>query len=254
MEQDTTIQVYDSQSAKYAHAFRVLLEHTDQKVVAGQWLTRFVEDLPRRRVFLDAGAGDGSLTVALARLFSRAIALEPNLRMREQLATRCEALEISDAKIPEASLTVEADFVLCSHVFYHIPQGAWEATLERLVSWLAVDGAAVVVLQNPRADGMRMMKDFFGVSYDLSPLTRGHRGPQCGRAYEITLETVPSEFVAPDFESAYEVAEFFLNDYPFGSQVPRRRDLEDYVRTHFRDARGYRISCDQDFLQVRRRS
>ena len=45
----------------------------------------------------------------------------------------------------------------------------------------------------------------------------------------------------------------FLSDYPDWGRTVTRRRVEEYVRSHFTDPRGYRLSCDQDALSLLRR-
>jgi hypothetical protein len=78
MSMSQRINVYDSQSKEYHHAFQVFLDHTDQKLKAQQWLNRLVQTLPLRRVFIDAGAGNGKVTAWFTDAFNQTIALEPN--------------------------------------------------------------------------------------------------------------------------------------------------------------------------------
>jgi hypothetical protein len=66
--------------------------------------------------------------------------------LQAELARRCPQAEIVEATIGDARIASPADFVLCSHVLYHIPQNDWTDTLERLTSWLGAHGAAVVLL------------------------------------------------------------------------------------------------------------
>jgi hypothetical protein len=46
---------------------------------------------------------------------------------------------------------------------------------------------------------------------------------------------------------------FFLSDYPDWGRTVTRRTVEEYVRSHFTNPRGYRLSCDQDALSLLRR-
>ena len=78
MTQSEPIRVFDSQGEDYKHAFQVFLAHTDQKRNAKRWLQKLVDDLPVRKVFIDAGAGNGELTRIFAGAFDRTIAIEPN--------------------------------------------------------------------------------------------------------------------------------------------------------------------------------
>ena len=69
MTQPEPIRVFDSQGEDYKRAFQVFLDHTDQKRNAKRLLQRLVDDLPERKVFIDAGAGNGEVTRAFAGAF-----------------------------------------------------------------------------------------------------------------------------------------------------------------------------------------
>src|SRR5262249_25059430 len=154
---------------EYAHTFGTFLTHTDQKTKAIGWLTNFVNGLRSHGLFVDAGAGDGSMTAGLAELFDRTIAIEPNSALRSELARRCPEAEIVEARIGEARIASAADFVLCSHVLYYIPQNDWNDTLERLTSWLGAHGVAVVLFANSNADVIALAREFYGKKIDLAP-------------------------------------------------------------------------------------
>lgn len=133
-EIDEPLDAYASDQPEYASAFETFLARTDQKTKAMGWLTDFVGRLRTRRLFVDAGAGEGSTTAVLGKFFERTIAIEPNSALRAELVRRYPEAEIVEAPIAEARIASPADFVLCSHVFYHIPQTHWTDTLERLTS------------------------------------------------------------------------------------------------------------------------
>lgn len=263
MLQTETIAVFDSQGDAYRAAFRTFLEHTDQKEQGRRWLSRLVESLPARRVFIDAGAGNGKVTAWFADRFQRTIAIEPNPHLRRELVETCPNAEALSAGILAARPAAAADFVLCSHVFYYIGCEVWLETLGVLASWLAPQGALVVALQNHDSDCMRMIGHFYGRRFDLSQLAAAFRDAH-GAAYRVELETTPASIRTPDFDTAETIAEFMLNLLPLkGSDAgdprqgllsaPARADAAAYIRQHFDDrAGGYRFSCDQDFLVVRR--
>jgi len=141
-DMDELLEPYAHDQLEYARAFETFLTHTDQKTKTIGWLTDLVNGLRSHGLFVDAGAGDGSMTAALGGLFDRTIAIEPNSALRAELARRCPEAEIVEAPIGEARITSPADFVLCSHVLYYIPQNDWTDTLERLTSWLGAYGTA----------------------------------------------------------------------------------------------------------------
>jgi hypothetical protein len=184
----------------------------------------------------------------LAKLFDRTIAIEPNSALRAELARRCPEAEIVEAPIGEARIASPADFVLCSHVLYYIPQNDWTDTLERLTSWLGAYGAAVVLLGNSNADVIALVREFFGRNIDLAPAVQEFKARHDD--FEILTHTLNCEVVVDDLESACILTRFFLSDYPDWGRTVTRRRVEEYVRSHFTDPRGYRLSCDQDALSL----
>jgi len=236
---------------EYASAFEIFLTHTDQKTKAVGWLTDFVNRLRSHGLFVDAGAGDGSMTVALAKLFERTLAIEPNSALRAELARRCPEAEIIGAPLGDAKIASAADFVLCSHVLYYIPQHDWTDTLERLTSWLGAHGVAVVLFANSNANVIALAREFYGKKIDLAPAVQEFKARH--NDFEIVKHTLNCEVVVDDLESACTLTRFFLSDYPDWGKTVTRRRVEDYVRSHFTDPRGYRLSCDQDAFSLLRR-
>jgi SAM-dependent methyltransferase len=245
------IQVYDSQGKAYHDAFAVFLQHTDQKLKAREWLDRLVQSLPRRRVFIDPGAGNGQVTAWFIEAFERTLAIEPNESLRNELRKQCPAIETLGGTILGANPAEPGDLILCSHVFYYIEEAEWLPHLERLASWLSPEGVLVVVLQNPQTDCMKMVEHFHGRRFDLSALAGQFESQQAGK-FLVTMDTVASEIVTEDLKSAYTIAEFMLNLLPM-REPPQRRALESYVGRFLVPTMDvYAYSCHQDFLQIRR--
>jgi SAM-dependent methyltransferase len=246
------IRVYNSQSVAYHQAFQVFLDHTDQKVNARRWLDDLVRALPARHTFVDAGAGNGQVTAWFLNQFERTIAIEPSPSLNVELRQNCPGAEVLPETILDAEPSVRADLVLCSHVLYYVPQSDWQACVARMASWLAPIGALVIVLQNHETDCMRMLEAFHGRRFDLTALgqefDRDH-----GRDYQVERQLVPAHVTAPDLARALIIAEFMLNLLPMPNPPPRSA-LEEYVRKHFEaPGGGFRFSCHQDFLIIRRR-
>ena len=244
------IRVYDSRSNDYHRAFQVFLDHTDQKARAREWLVRQVAGLPARKRLIDAGAGNGKVTAWLTDQFDATLAIEPNLSLASALREACPKAEVRTEPILEVQTPAHGDLVLCSHVFYYLDRNTWTPHLERLVSWLSPQGMLAVVLQNHQTDCMRMLDHFFGKRFDLSALAQDFSKRQ-GGPYQVKVETVPASIATQDFEAAYVVAEFMLNLLPI-QQAPAKQALERYVRENFAKNGGYRFSCDQDFLVIRK--
>jgi len=250
--QPEPIRVFDSQGEDYKRAFQVFLDHTDQKRNAKRLLQRLVDDLPERKVFIDAGAGNGEVTRAFAGAFDRTIAIEPNMHLLTQLQRAVPQADAIGTSILATSPKALGDFVLCSHTLYYIPAEEWLAHLERLVSWMSPTGTTVVVLQNRSTDCMTMLEHFFGHRFDLCGLADAFRARH-GDRYDVTTTLDPAHVETSESAAAYTVAEFMLNLLPI-SKPPARHDLEAYVATKFAASDGtHRLSVHQDFLQIRAR-
>jgi SAM-dependent methyltransferase len=246
------VRAYDSQSEVYHDAFAVFLRHTDQKVTARRWLDGLVHSLPRRRVFVDAGAGNGQVTAWFTDRFERTIAIEPSPSLSADMRQTCPTAEVLAVPILDATPAAAADLVLCSHVLYYIPREQWGTHVVRMASWLAPEGALAVALQNHETDCMRMHEVFHGWRFDLAAFGREFESEH-GRQYQVQRHVVEAHVTAPDLPTAYTIAEFMLNLLPMPNPPPRH-ELEAYVREHFAaPAGGFRFSCHQDFLVIRQR-
>jgi Methyltransferase domain len=250
--QPELVRVFDSQGEDYKRAFQVFLDHTDQKRNAKRVLQGIVDGLPARRVFIDAGAGNGEVTRAFAGAFDRTIAIEPNAYLLTQLQRAIPQADAIGTSILTANPEALGDFVLCSHTLYYIPAKEWLAHLERLVSWMSPTGVTVVVLQNRGTACMAMLEHFFGHRFDLGGLVDAFRSTH-GDRYDVNTTLDPAHVETSERAAAYTVAEFMLNLLPI-SRPPARRDLEAYVSKYFATSDGtYRLSVHQDFLQIRAR-
>ncbi|RSN07435.1 hypothetical protein DMB42_22525 [Nonomuraea sp. WAC 01424] len=242
------VHIIDPMSAAYDAAFTTFLAHTDQKIRAREELARVVGRLPRHRALIDAGAWTGETTAWLAPMFDRTIAIEPNEHMRTELARRCPEATVLGEDIAVAEPDVPADLVLCAHVLYYLPQPSWLPQLQRLASWTAEGGFTVVVLQNPDSDCMRLLRRFTGHRYDLDALGRAFAAT-AGAEWDVGISTDPAFITMPDLDTALTIAQFMLNVTPL-AHAPVMDEVAAYLDEHFRTPEGYRLSCDQDFLEL----
>ena len=253
MIDEDRVRIFDSQSEAYKQAFQIFLNHTDQKRNAKRWLQRVVDRLPARKVFIDAGAGNGEVARTLAHAFERTIAIEPNVYLLKQLQEAVPDAERIDQPIMAARPSALGDLVLCSHTLYYIPSEDWIAHFERLVSWMSPTGVTIVVLQHRESGCMDMVHHFLGHRFELRRTADLFRSTH-GDRYEVTTTLDPAAVVTPDLSETYAVAEFMLNLLAI-QNAPTRRDVEAYIETHFASRpHGYRIAVDQDFLQIRPRA
>ncbi len=242
---------FDSDSEAYRDSFETFLRNTDQKVKAREWLDRLVDGLPRREVFIDAGAGEGATTAWIARRFQHTLAIEPNESLRQRLAVSCPRARVLPQTILETRPEARGDFVLCSHVFPYLDDRDWDENLAHLTSWLAPGGVLVLIMPCPTSDCRRMFHRFFGRRVGLGDLMRRFQH-SAGSEFSARIDTVPCYINAANLETAYKVAEFIVSTRPDDCEL-KRVELESYVESEFRlPDGGYRFSCTQDFLVIGR--
>ena len=253
MTDQERVRVFDSQGEAYKQAFQIFLDHTDQKQNAKRWLQQVVDRLPARKVFIDAGAGNGEVTRTFADAFERTIAIEPNAYLLKQLQQAVPCAETIGQPIMAAQPAAQGDLVLCSHTFYYLPAEDWLAHLEHLVSWMSPTGVTIVVLQHRESGCMNMLHHFFGHRFELRRTADTFRMKHRDR-FEVVTTLDPAHVVTPDMAKTYAVAEFMLNLLDF-EDAPRRREVEAYLEANFASPEGgYQIPVHQDFLQIRARA
>jgi hypothetical protein len=251
---DEFINILDSKSNEFIRAYEIFHSCSDEKEQSCRWVQKQAKQLPLRRIFIDAGAGDGERTGTVNDLFEQTIAIEPNSFFRSKLKKKYPDIQILPDMITDAptSLASSADMVQCIHVFYHINPDEWMLNVEKMMSWLSDSGVLLLGLAHHESESAKLCEHFYNVQFNLEKLgesvLRKH-----GDRYEVITERVPGMFRTYDYNSVYRVIEWFLNDF-HGKNVPYKRDVEEYIRKHIPDKdSGFCFSCDQSFLQIRQR-
>ncbi|QDU73116.1 Methyltransferase domain protein [Bremerella volcania] len=258
-ELSETISVFSSGSAAYEEAFLAFLHHTDQKIQAKSKIAEVIDRLApvpeasKNGKFVDVGAATGDVTSWFMSRFDETICVEPNTHFESSLQQHCPGAEILQKTILEndPARLAGANFILCSHVLYYIEPDKRLANLQAMSDWLRPGGILLVILQQSTTDCMYMLDHFLDMHFDLPAIAdrfaSGH-----AEAFEVAFEKVDSHVTTSTFDVAYQIAEFMLNLLPM-TYPPKRSDLEAYIREHFQTDDGYRFSCSQDFLIVRRK-
>jgi SAM-dependent methyltransferase len=115
-------------------------------------LSEFVEKkiLPKisRGKFLDIGPGPGFITHRLSKYFSSTTIVEPN---NASISLYRESnYVIHRNKFEDTRLDGNFDFILCSHMIYHVERNDYEAVIKRIYDLLDCGGKAMIVLVAPR--------------------------------------------------------------------------------------------------------
>jgi SAM-dependent methyltransferase len=250
-----SVRILDVAGEDYRRAFELFMAGTDEKAVTHEYLTALVEQLPRRTLFLDVGAGDGVTTRHVGQYFERTIAIEPSAPMRQALQRSCPDAVVLNEPIDEVELDARADLALCSHVLYYVSDSAWVGTVRRVLNWVAPGGALLLMLQNPENGFMvRMVRHFTGVRLDLSDLAKRLEHNGNGLIESVAMATLTSRYRSTNLADAIDVAEFMINVPALRSRrLPSRQELESYVVRNFSDPEGaICITYTHDILTVRR--
>ncbi|MDQ4104942.1 MAG: class I SAM-dependent methyltransferase [Actinomycetota bacterium] len=249
-----SVRILDVAGEGYRRAFELFTRGTDEKAVTHEYLTALVEQLPRRTLFLDVGAGDGVTTRHVGQYFEHTIAIEPSAPMRQALRRSCPDAVVLNEPIDEVTLDVRADLALCSHVLYYVPDSDWLGTVRRILNWVAPGGVLLIMLQNSDTDCMRMVRHFTGVCFDLSDLASRLEQNGNGLVESVAMITLPTRYRSTNLADAIDVAELMINVPALrGMRLPSRQELESYVVRNFSDPeRAICITLNHDILTVRR--
>ncbi|MGA5098869.1 class I SAM-dependent methyltransferase [Streptomyces lavendulocolor] len=239
----------DPSHPRYGEIFRTYLAHTDEKKQQQRLLHHIVDALPQREIFVDVGAGTGLFTAGLAEKFDRTVAVEPDPELRRELRTACPDAEVLPVPIAAAEPSGPADLVLCSHVLYYVPEAEWPGHVARMLSWLRPGGELVLVLQHPENACMAMVRHFGGPTRSLLAVLPYLDGA-AGRRYRAERVRQPASVCVPDLATALDVCQLVVGPLEDSSS---RAAVAGYLHTHCADpGGGFALSCDQEFLRIRR--
>lgn len=125
----------------YPRYFQKFLDHTDEKEVFVREISTEIKDAQAREM-LDIGAGNGQLSIPLASLVSRYVAIERNDEHAAKL--RAAGLEVIQSVFP-CEVPGSFDFVLASHVLSYRSQQDQRGFLHRAWNTVTKGGTFLVV-------------------------------------------------------------------------------------------------------------
>lgn len=214
-------------------------------VVLGELIAR----LPRRRGFLDIGAGGGALTIPVSQLFESTTVVEPNPRMAEKFRRRYPEFRVFESGWETADVGKEHfDLVLCSHVLYYIPVGSWESVVGRMYSFLAPGGCLAIVLQSPLGQVATFFNHFS--TYDVPILELTERMISLYGDDAVSLRYFQNQVRTDTLQDMVEIGLFLLIDPAFRS---KQDEIAGYFEEHHRTETGYSLDQDEILLAVWKR-
>lgn len=109
--------------------------------------------------FLDVGAGPGFVTQEFVEAFDWTIALDPNPCYAKNYRNLSNNYgEFKNQNFEFAAFDRRFDFILCSHVLYHIPQRNWKKFVQKMRHLLTKNGRALVVIIGDRGEFHELCK------------------------------------------------------------------------------------------------
>jgi SAM-dependent methyltransferase len=225
------------EDGEYRRQLVLFVRSSTEKGIELVRIGELIAGLGRRRSFLDIGAGGGDLTIP-----------EPNEQQARRLRRRCPSFRVVNECWDRVDLGPgRFVFILCSHVLYYIPEGAWLSTIEKMYDHLEPGGCIAVVIQSPMGEVAEFFSRF--TRYDVNIL--GLWG-QLIRKYgdeAVDVRYFVNEIYTESLDDMVSIGLFLLIDRNFRH---RKDEIRTYFESRHRTPEGYRIRQDEILLAVRK--
>ena len=236
------------EDGEYRRQLALFVRSCTEKGIELVRIGELIAGLGGRRSFLDIGAGGGDLTIPVSSSFETTTVVEPNELQARRLQRRCPFFRVINERWDRVDLGPERfDFVLCSHVLYYIPEGAWLSTIEKMHDHLAPGGCVAIVIQSPMGEVAEFFSRF--TRYDVNilglwgELIRRYGDEAVGVRYFI------NEIYTESLEDMVSIGLFLLIGRNFRRHVD---EIRNYFESRHRTPGGYRIRQDEILLVIRK--
>jgi ubiquinone/menaquinone biosynthesis C-methylase UbiE len=232
--------------AVFLHQLDLFTSCSTEKGIELVVLGELIAKLPRRKAFLDIGAGEGALTVPVSQMFESTTVVEPNPLMAARFHKRYPEFRVFGCRWESVDLSEERfDLVLCSHVLYYIPEGTWESVIRKMYSFLAPGGCLAIVLQSPLGQVATFFNHF--ATYDVPILELTGRLIEDYGEDSVRLRYFQNQIRTDTLEDMVEIGLFLLIDPAFRE---KRDQIAEYFGEHSRMGNGYALDQDEILLSV----
>ncbi len=243
---DKTIEM--EEDAEYLRQLHLFVRSSTEKGSELVKLGESIAALPRRRSFLDIGAGGGDLTIPVSQSFEETTIVEPNEKQAHFFRRRCSHFQIYNEYWERVDLAEKRfDFILCSHVLYYIPEGRWGKTIEKMHAHLAPGGRIALVLQSPIGEVAKFFNQF--TRYDVNILELWGDLIRKYGDEAIEVRYFLNEIWTDALDDMVAIALFLLIDRRFKE---REEEIRRYMESHHKVADGYRMVQDEILLLVKK--
>jgi SAM-dependent methyltransferase len=198
--------------------------------------TKIFPAILRKNRFLDIGPGPGHVTERIARSFSETTVVEPIKDFEKKFREQGYITFIGNFQ--NITLKSTYDFILCSHVLYHVSQNEWPCFLQRIYDLLDPKGIALIVLIAPNGPWARLQLSInpnLPNSKKVEPILK-----KLGLQYDVFL--VKSNFKTKKREDFEKVFRLFTLDNCFAPEEFNKLTAKQKLSIE-RKIRSYVDSC-----------
>ncbi len=240
---------------EYGDVENVFINNTSHKDLLVQFVrSKILPQLVSKKSFLDIGAGPGEITKILTAYFDSTTVVEPNPTYRsdyKRLGFLTHIRNFQDEKLENSF-----DFILCSHVLYHLDRKDWAFFLNKINQSLSSGGKALVVLVAPRGSWHDLRASICS-SYSCSS-----EAEKVLKKLNIFYRTFPvrSSFKSFRYEDFHRVVSLFTIDDCFlpkkfielsrGEKQNIYGKIEEFISTCKKDNGVYELVCEDDFIII----
>ena len=236
------------EEAQYQQQLKLFSDCSTEKGIELVKIGEVIAGLRDRRWFLDIGAGGGHLTIPISQQFEQTTIVEPNQKQADLFCRRHPAFSVYTASWTEVDLNDEHfDLILCSHVLYYIPEGAWLATIEKMYQHLSDGGCIIIVVQSPLGEVARFFSSLTTYDVPILELTRDVIERYGDDA--VMLQYFQNEIFCDSRDDIVNIGLFLLLDRKFRCRV---NEIAAYFDAHHRCESGYHIMQDEILLIIKK--
>ncbi|MGV8078525.1 MAG: class I SAM-dependent methyltransferase [Syntrophales bacterium] len=236
------------EDGEYRRQLALFVQSCTEKGIELVRIGELIAGLGQRRSFLDIGAGGGDLTIPVSSSFEKTTVVEPNELQARRLQQRCPSFRVINECWDRIALGPERfDFILCSHVLYYIPEGAWLSTIEKMHTHLESGGCIAIVIQSPMGEVAEFFSRF--TRYDVNIL--GLWGELIRRYGDEAVEVryFVNQIFTESLDDMVSIGLFLLIDRNFRRHVD---EIRNYFEERHKVPGGYRIRQDDILLVIRK--
>lgn len=203
--------------------------------------------------FLDIGAGNGKITIPLAKKVKTTIVVEPSSVMMNLLKKRLKNKNIVfiKKKIEDFKSKKKFDFILISHTLYFVKN--WTKILKKVISLLKKEGYLAIILHAKSGQYYRFLNKFQGC------IDNKIKHENFTQAEDILIKLgfspkrniVQYEIGIPNFKEMIKMSNFFFGK-PFEEiDCDVKKRIISYVK-RFRTGHKFVLTANDGLLLIRK--